>query len=65
MPNYFFYIGNDPIDVVSEYKYLGLVFAKSGSFFRAKEHIAKQATKAMYSLLKKSKRSMLIHRITN
>jgi len=55
LPNYDFYICNDPIDVVSEYKYLGLVFAKSGSFFRAKEHIAKQATKAMYRILKKQK----------
>jgi len=55
LPNYDFYICNDPIDVVSEYKHLGLVFAKGGSLFRAKEHIAKQATKAMYSLLKKQK----------
>jgi len=55
LPNYDFYMCNDPIDVVSEYKYLGLVFAESGSFFRAKEHIAKQATNAMNSLLKKQK----------
>ena len=55
MPRYEFTLCNENIDVVSEYKYLGVIFSRSGSFCKAKEHIAKQATKAMFSLLKKAK----------
>ncbi|XP_053379986.1 uncharacterized protein LOC128548636 [Mercenaria mercenaria] len=50
-----FHFKNDILEVVDEYKYLGVLFSRSGSFFKAKKHIAKQGTKAMYCLLKKAK----------
>ena len=43
------------IDIVDDYKYLGIVFAKNGSFTLAKKHIAEQANKALFALLKKIK----------
>jgi hypothetical protein len=53
--NYQFVYKNDKLDVVNEYKYLGILFSRSGSFYNAKREIAQQATKAMYSLLKKAR----------
>ncbi|MCG8049047.1 MAG: reverse transcriptase family protein [Candidatus Thiodiazotropha endolucinida] len=44
------------IDVIKEYKYLGIYFSRSGSFTAAKKHIAEQANKAVFSLLKNIKR---------
>ena len=44
-----------PIEIVSEYKYLGIYFSKNGSFTLAKKKIAEQANKALFSLLKKTK----------
>ena len=40
-----------PIEIVDEYKYLGILFTKNGLFTLAKEHIAEQANKAMFALL--------------
>ena len=45
--------------MVSDYKYLGVLFGRSGSFLSAKKYIASQATRAVYSLLKKA-RSLLL-----
>ena len=53
--NYTFKIGNNDIEIVNSYKYLGLHFAKSGSFLKTKKHIAEQANKALFSLLRKNK----------
>jgi hypothetical protein len=53
--NYHFVNKNEPTEIVNEYKYLGLLFSRSGSFNKAKQEIAKQATIAMYSLIKKAK----------
>ena len=39
--------------MTNEYKYLGIYFTRGGSFAKAKQHIADQANKAMFSLLKK------------
>ena len=50
-----FKIGSHELEHVSEYKYLGLLFAQSGSFYKAKKHIADQARKAMISLIRKIK----------
>lgn len=50
---YNFKYKNECLDVVSEYKYLGILFGRSGSFYKAKSHIALQATRASYSLLRK------------
>jgi hypothetical protein len=53
--HYEFFYKTDKLEVVSDYKYLGIYFSRSGSFQKAKQEITKQATKAMYSLIKKSK----------
>ena len=52
-------MGGDRLEVVSEYKYLGVIFSKGGSFLTMKKHIALQASKAVFSLLKKA-RSLLL-----
>lgn len=53
--NYCFYFNNSVVEVVKEYKYLGVLFSRSGSFYAAKNHVSSQAQKTMYSLIKKSK----------
>ena len=40
-------------EITDEYKYLGIYLGRSGSFVAAKKHIADQANKALFSLLKK------------
>lgn len=50
-----FTIGEHSLEIVNEYKYLGLFFTKSGSFFKTKQYIAEQANKAMFALLRKIK----------
>jgi len=50
-----FYICNAEIEIVNDFKYLGITFSRSGGFLKTKEHIAKQATKAMFCLLQRSK----------
>ena len=57
--NYNFTYQGQALEIVNEYKYLGILFSKSGSFYNAKKHIAKQGTRALYSLLKKVKRLSL------
>ena len=59
MPHYEFTLNGTPLEVVSEYKYLGILFCRSGSFLRAKKHIADQARKAIFALLKKVKQLLL------
>ena len=54
-----FKIGQSTIQHVNEYKYLGIFLSKSGSFLNAKKHIAEQANKAMFCLLRKIKRLSL------
>lgn len=41
------------IEITNEYKYLGINLGRSGSFIAAKKHLAEQANKALFSLLKK------------
>ncbi|MES9881290.1 MAG: reverse transcriptase family protein [Sedimenticola sp.] len=48
-----FFLNDTKLEIVTEYKYLGIFMSQSGSFTNAKKHIANQATKAMYSLLSK------------
>lgn len=57
--NYNFVLNNKNLEIVSEFKYLGIVFSRSGSFLAAKKHIAAQASRAMFCLLKKA-RSLLL-----
>ena len=52
-------LNNDILEVVGEFKYLGVLLTRSGSFYANKKHLASQAEKAMYSLIKKS-RSLLL-----
>ena len=51
---YNFQFSGQNVDTVDEFKYLGIYLSKSGSFKVAKQHIAEQANKALFALLKKS-----------
>ena len=53
--NYNFILNNEAIEFVKEFKYLGIVFSRSGSFLAAKKHIAAQAMRAMFCLLKRAR----------
>ena len=53
--NYNFTYKNETIEIVKDYKYLGIMFSRSCSFLTAKKHISNQAKKAMYCLIKRSK----------
>lgn len=48
-----FYFRNEIIEIVKEFKYLGIVFSRSGSFRKAKTHLCEQARKAMYGVIRK------------
>ena len=48
-----FTLQKEEIEIVDEYKYLGIVLGKSGSNVAAKKHIVEQANKALFSLLQK------------
>ena len=56
---YNFTFAHQPIEVVHEYKFLGIIFSRSGNFHKAKRALSKQATRAMYSLLRKIKKLSL------
>ena len=45
-----FFIGNKPVAIASEYKYLGLLFKPSGTFSHAVNNLTNKAKKAMFSL---------------
>ena len=57
--NFSFALNNENLEVVGEYKYLGVLFSRGGLFYSTKKHLSSQAEKAMYSLIKKS-RSLLV-----
>ena len=48
------------IEIINEYKYLGIYFSQSGAFVSAKKHIAEQANKAVFSFIKNIKRLSLL-----
>ena len=48
-----FHFKNEEIEIVNEYKYLGIFLARSGSFLNAKKHIVNQANNALFSLQRK------------
>ena len=48
-----FHYKGEELEVVNEYKYLGIFLSRTGSFLKAKRHIADQATNALFSLLRK------------
>ena len=51
--NLHFHYNNFEIEVVAEYKYLGIYLSRSGNYRTAKRHIAEQAEKALFSLIRK------------
>ena len=54
-----FTFGENEIEIIKDYKYLGIHFNQSRSFAQAKKHIAEQAGKAVFALLKNIKRLSL------
>ena len=48
-----FYINNEEIEIVKNFKYLGVIFARSGSFLVPRKYLQEQAIKAMNSIIKK------------
>jgi hypothetical protein len=46
-------IGNDVVDVIFDYAYLGIVFNYNGKFKKAKSKLVDMANKAMFSLIRK------------
>ena len=56
IPNTTYSFGRDIIGVVDEYTYIGILFKSNGSLKPCLVQLRNIACKAMYSLLKKSKR---------
>ncbi|KAK6196333.1 hypothetical protein SNE40_001576 [Patella caerulea] len=54
-----FYLKNDEVEIVSYYKYLGVIFQRSRSFSKTKQDVIEKATKGMYSLLRKCRNNNL------
>jgi hypothetical protein len=53
IPKHTFYYNGTAIAIVKEFKYLGIIFSRSGFFCKAKAHLCEQAQKAMYGVLNK------------
>ena len=51
---YTFYYNGEILEIVTCYKYLGLLFCNNEIFYRSKVQLKDQAEKAMFSLLNKS-----------
>ena len=51
---YTFYYNGEILEIVTFYKYLGLLFRNNGNFYRSKVQLKDQAEKATFSLLNKS-----------
>ena len=51
---YIFYYNGELLEIVTCYKYLGLLFCNNGNFYRSKVQLKDRAEKAMFSLLNKS-----------
>lgn len=45
-----FHINENPIEIVGEYKYLGVLFKSTGSFIQCRKHLITQANKALFQL---------------
>ena len=48
-----FYFKNTELQIVNEYKYLGIFVSRTDTFLKTKRHIAEQANIALFSLLRK------------
>ena len=51
-----FYYNDELLEIVDSFKYLGVIFNYNGNFGASIKHMADQGTKAMFSLLSKSRR---------
>ena len=47
---FLFRIGDQNLEIIDSYKYLGIYFTKNGSFLNARKHLAEQAHKALHLL---------------
>ena len=63
MPNYNFTINGHPLEVVKEYKYLGVLFSRSGSFLAMKNTLPIKLKKLCLSR-KESKITIITYRHT-
>lgn len=54
----FIYTGNE-IDIVKEFRYLGVIFSRPGSFYSTRKNIVTRATRAIYAIIKKPRESNL------
>jgi len=54
-----FHIDNNDIEIVKDYKYLGIFFARSGSFLTTRKYLQEKAIKAMYGLLQQCRKHKL------
>lgn len=52
-----FYLNGEELEKVTSYKYLGVFFARSGSFLTTRKFLKEQAIKAMYSLIQNCRRN--------
>ena len=50
-----FYFKGEPLEMVNEYKYLGIFLTRRGSYLSTKKYIADQANHALFSLLRKTR----------
>ena len=54
--NYKFEFGNENIEVVEDYKYLGLLFNYNGRFRKGELDLKEHATRALYSIIGKCRK---------
>ena len=65
LPHYRFRLLKE-IEIVPNYKYLSVMFSRTGSFLAMKRHIASQANRAVFFLsFEKSQKSIITYRYTN
>ena len=50
-----FFYNNNEIEIVKEFKYLGILFSRNGSFLSTRKYVVQRATRAMYGIIKKSR----------
>ena len=51
-----FNFGNTQLEIVDQYTYLGVIFAKNGKFFKTKKYLCEQANKALFAVLQKGRK---------
>ena len=57
IPNFIF--DNEPVEVVDEFRYLGVIFNYNNRFDKCKRYLYDQAHKAMYSVIQKARKFLL------